>query len=85
MRKLIILLYLAIFLAGQATAKEKPGFLKYSNDQWVDSLMKTLTLDQKIGQLFIIQAYSTQKSQKTEELIKQINQFQVGGVIFMQG
>lgn len=47
--------------------------------------MKTLTPDQKIGQLFMIQAYSTQKSQKTEELIRQINQFQVGGVIFMQG
>lgn len=85
MKKLTILLYLAFFLAGTTSAKEKPGFLKYSNDQWVDSLMKTLTLDQKIGQLFMIQAYSTQKSQKTEELIKQINQFQVGGVIFMQG
>jgi len=85
MRKLTILLYLVTFLVGTTTAKEKPGFLKYSNDQWVDSLMKTLTLDQKIGQLFMIQAYSTQKSQKTEELIKQINQFQVGGVIFMQG
>jgi len=85
MKKLTILLYLAFFLAGTTSAKEKPGFLKYSNDQWVDSLMKTLTLDQKIGQLFMIQAYSTQISQKTEELIKQINQFQVGGVIFMQG
>jgi len=85
MKKLTILAYLIIFFAGTTTAKEKPGFLKYSNDQWVDSLMNTLTLDQKIGQLFMIQAYSNQKNQKTEEIIKQIIQFQVGGVIFMQG
>ena len=85
MRKLTIILYLMIFLAGITTAKEKPGFLKYSDDQWVDSLMNKLTLDQKIGQLFMIQSYSNNKNQKTEELIKQIIQFQVGGVIFMQG
>ena len=33
----------------------------------------------------MIQAYSNQKNQKTEEILKQIIQFQVGGVIFMQG
>jgi len=72
-------------LAMTTKAKENPGFLRYTNDQWVDSLMKKLTLDQKIGQLFMIQAYSTQKNQKTEELIRQITQFHVGGIIFMQG
>jgi len=84
-KKLSILICLLIFANAITSAKENPGFLKYSNDQWVDSLMKNLTLDQKIGQLFMIQAYSNQKHQQPEELIKQINQFQVGGVIFMQG
>ncbi len=85
MKKLTILICIITCLAEITVAKENPGFLKYLNDQWVDSLMKKLTLDQKIGQLFMIQAYSNQKHQKKEELIKQINQFQVGGVIFMQG
>jgi len=85
MKKLLSFFYLLIFITGIISAKEKPKFLKYSNDQWVDSLMKNLTLDQKIGQLFMIQAYSNQKYLPPEELIKQINQFQVGGVIFMQG
>jgi len=85
MRKLTILIYLTILLTVTVTAKEKPGLLKYTNDQWVDSLMNKLTIDQKIGQLFMIQAYSNNKNQKTDELIKQIIQFQVGGVIFMQG
>ncbi len=47
--------------------------------------MTKMTLDQKIGQLFIIQAYSNKKSDKTDALIKQIEQLQVGGIIFMQG
>lgn len=66
-------------------AEENPDFLKYSTDQWVDSLMKKLTINQKIGQLFMIQAYSNKKNEQPEELLKLINEFQVGGVIFMQG
>jgi beta-glucosidase-like glycosyl hydrolase/CubicO group peptidase (beta-lactamase class C family) len=85
MKRLAILISLVFFFAEITVAKENPRFLNYSNDQWVDSLMKKLTLDQKIGQLFMVQAYSTRKFQKTDELIKQIKQFQVGGVIFMQG
>jgi beta-glucosidase-like glycosyl hydrolase len=85
MKKISILLYLLLFLSGITTAKENPGLLKYSNDQWVDSLMKKLTLDQKIGQLFMIQAYSNTKHQQPEKIIQQIAEFQVGGVIFMQG
>ena len=67
------------------SAQAIPRFLQNENDQWVDSLMNKMTIEQKIGQLFIIQAYSNGKHEKTDELIEQINQFQVGGVIFMQG
>lgn len=85
MRQFIILAYLLLLLNGIVLAKENPGFMKYSSDQWVDSVMKTMTVDQKIGQLFMIQAYSDAKRQKTAELLTQINKFQVGGIIFMQG
>jgi beta-glucosidase-like glycosyl hydrolase/CubicO group peptidase (beta-lactamase class C family) len=47
--------------------------------------MNKLSLDQKIGQLFMIQAYSNLKNPNTEDLIKLVNHFQVGGIIFMQG
>jgi len=85
MKQLLIIALLALNLSVIAGSKQNPEFIKFINDQWVDSLMKKMTVDQKIGQLFMIQAYSSLKQQKTEELLKQINQFQVGGVIFMQG
>ncbi len=85
MRHSIAIFFILIISFGITNAKEKPTFLKYADDRWVDSLMMKLTLKQKIGQLFMVQAYSDKKSGQTDELLEQIAQFQVGGVIFMQG
>jgi beta-N-acetylhexosaminidase len=81
-KSIILILILA---TGYCNAQQEPAFLKKINDPWVDSLMNKLSLDQKIGQLFMIQAYSNKKNQSTDDLIKLVDQFQVGGVIFMQG
>ncbi len=80
----IILSFLCLF-SGIAKAKENPGFLKDPSQHWVDSIMKKMTIEQKIGQLFMIQAYSVKKYEQTEELIELIHKYEVGGVIFMQG
>jgi beta-glucosidase-like glycosyl hydrolase/CubicO group peptidase (beta-lactamase class C family) len=85
MKRLIVIVFIFLNIHVIATDRQSPKLIKHTDDQWVDSLMKKLTLDQKIGQLFMIQAYSNLKYQKTEELLRQIDQFQVGGVIFMQG
>jgi len=76
---------LLVFFFGQIKAQVNPEFLKYSADRWVDSVMNSMNLEQKIGQLFMIQAYSNGKYEQPEELIAQIKKFQVGGIIFMQG
>jgi beta-glucosidase-like glycosyl hydrolase/CubicO group peptidase (beta-lactamase class C family) len=80
----VILSFLILF-SGITSAKENPGFLTSAGDQWVDSVMKKMTLEQKIGQLFMIQAYSVKKHQQAEELLELIRKYEVGGVIFMQG
>ena len=85
MKIYITTLLILILAIGYSPAQQNPPFLKETSDPWVDSLMNKLTLDQKIGQLFMIQAYSNLKNPHTEDLIKLVNQFQVGGIIFMQG
>ncbi len=85
MKIYITILGILILVSGHCSAQQNPPFHKDSNDPWVDSIMSKLNLDQKIGQLFMIQAYSNLKNQKTDELIKLINEYQVGGIIFMQG
>ncbi|HAQ18813.1 MAG TPA: serine hydrolase [Prolixibacteraceae bacterium] len=85
MKKISRLLFFLILLSGISQAQEKPDFLKHNKDQWVDSLMIKMTLDQKIGQLFMIQAYSNKNDQHVEELIQLVRNYGIGGVIFMQG
>lgn len=52
---------------------------------WADSVMKTLSTDEKIGQLFMIPAYSNLDSNHTRDILRYINQYHVGGLIFFQG
>ena len=80
-----LLLFFLMICSELISAQTIPRFLQNGNDLWVDSLMNKMTTEQKIGQLFIIQAYSNGKHEQVSELISQINQFQVGGIIFMQG
>jgi len=56
-----------------------------TEQSWVDSVFNSLTLDQKIGQFFMIATYSNRNEayyRQTEQLIQN---HQVGGLIFFQG
>ncbi len=61
-----------------------PEFLDL-NAQWVDSIYNNLTLKEKIGQLFMIAAYSNKDQDHTQEISSLINDYKVGGLIFFQG
>lgn len=53
--------------------------------RWVDSIMNVMSLEEKIGQLFMVQAYSN-KDEEHESFIKEmISKYHVGNLIFMQG
>ena len=54
-------------------------------DNWIDEKMSELSLRQKIGQLFMVAAYSNKGQRHIDQLSKQINEFGLGGVIFFQG
>ena len=87
MTKSIYALFILSFflLTGHISFGQKdPAFLKYMNDQWVDSTLQHMSIDQKIGQLFIVQAYSKQNS-TIDKPLDEIKKFQAGGIIFMQG
>ena len=53
-------------------------------EQWVDSVYRNLSDEERIGQLFMVAAYSKNSSdhQAIERLIKKYN---IGGLLFMQG
>ncbi|MGF1555193.1 MAG: glycoside hydrolase family 3 N-terminal domain-containing protein [Paucihalobacter sp.] len=52
---------------------------------WVDSTYKSMTLEEKIGQLFMVQVFSDKNESHKSEILKQIKEQHIGGVIFSKG
>lgn len=53
--------------------------------QWVDSIYAAMTLDERIGQLFMIRAHSDKGAEYAEKVARQIQKYQVGSLCFFQG
>lgn len=69
-------------------AQIQPPFQNPECEHWADSVIKTLSPDERIGQLFMVAAYSdTSEKHKDdkEKLVKLIDEDKIGGVIFFKG
>jgi len=66
---------------------ERTTFFKDSDveTRWVDSIYNKMSLDEKVGQLFMISAYSNRDSTETKSIDKLVQDYKVGGLIFFQG
>lgn len=54
-------------------------------ERWVDSIYNSLTLDQRIGQLFMVATYSGGEKYNQPLIEQLIREQHIGGLIFMQG
>ncbi len=87
MKRNIVLVFL-IFLGFILQAQNVDPLIKkdsYGQQIWVDSILKSMTIDEKIGQLFMIQAYSNKDLRHKVEIENLIKKYHIGGLIFMQG
>ena len=66
---------------------ERKNFFKDSDTEtrWVDSIYNQMTLEEKVGQLFMVAAYSNKDTTHTNAIEKLIRNQKIGGVIFFQG
>jgi beta-N-acetylhexosaminidase len=88
MKKTRIFPFLSLLFIGIQSGfgqTAKPEFLQYTNSKWVDSVMNTLSLEEKIGQLIMVAAYSNKGNKHKEEILKLIEEQKIGGLIFFQG
>jgi beta-glucosidase-like glycosyl hydrolase/CubicO group peptidase (beta-lactamase class C family) len=53
--------------------------------KWVDSIYSAMSLDEKIGQLFMVAAYSNKDDAHFNSIKKLITDNKIGGLIFFQG
>ncbi|WP_338410113.1 glycoside hydrolase family 3 N-terminal domain-containing protein [uncultured Flavobacterium sp.] len=54
-------------------------------ERWVDSIYKQLTFEEKVGQLFMVAAYSNKNENYHTEIDSLILKYKIGGLIFFQG
>ena len=58
---------------------------KDAQKKWVDSVYVSLTLKEKIGQLYMVQIFSNQDEKTKNTIVKQIQDYNLGGVIYSTG
>lgn len=56
-----------------------------NQQQWVDSTYKTMTLEEKVGQLFMVDLFSSDPKEKIDKIKALITDYHIGGIIFSKG
>ena len=64
---------------------EHTGMMLPVESTWVDSVFNTLSLQEKIGQLFMVSAYSNKGQEHHQKIMQLIKDYNIGGLIFFQG
>ena len=64
---------------------QTPIFKNNRSSQWADSVLKTMSYEEKIGQLFMVATWSNRDSVHTNYILKLIDSLHIGGLIFFQG
>jgi len=80
----VFILFLVLFSCNKKEVLEKSSENR-NQKKWVDSIYNKMTLKEKVGQLFMIAAYSNKDQKHLDTIQKQIKEFGVGGLVFFQG
>lgn len=78
MRYILLFLFTTPFLVAQ----------KHSNlpqEKWVDSVYNQFSFEEKVGQLFMVAAYSNKDESHNKAIDELVEKYKVGGLIFFQG
>ncbi|GAB5563185.1 MAG: glycoside hydrolase family 3 N-terminal domain-containing protein [Winogradskyella sp.] len=53
--------------------------------QWVDSVYNVLSVKEKIGQLFMVQAMSKNSEKENNKIVQLVKEYKIGGIIYSLG
>ena len=85
MRFFIIVLFFAFQAASAQQARVFSDYTTENEKKWVDSIYNNLSFDERVGQLFMVAAYSNKDSTHVKAIDKLVTDYKVGGLIFFQG
>jgi len=83
----LLLVLLLIFSVNQCYSQQNPLATKDVLQQkaWVDSIYNNMNLQEKIGQLFMVDVFSNQSEKETAKIKDLIKDQYIGGILFSKG
>ncbi len=77
---------LFVFFPAQPLAKSfGNGVLVYQDNLWASKILAEMTVEEKIGQLFMVATYSNRSEAEYRTVESQIQKYNLGGIAFFQG
>lgn len=75
----------SLFLVS-SFSRDEASFMNTNNrSKWVDSIYTNMTIQERVGQLFMVAAYSNRDKNHTDSIQNFIETYNIGGLIFFQG
>ncbi|MCB2408457.1 glycoside hydrolase family 3 N-terminal domain-containing protein [Hymenobacter lucidus] len=82
---LLILAVTGLIISSSAPRDKDVRPISAAEQTWVDSVFATLTPDQRLGQLFMVAAYSNKDKKHAQRIDELVKVYGVGGLMFLQG
>ena len=74
-----------LILSIVTTAQKAPDFLTQYNKEWVENTLKSMTIDEKIGQLFMPRGNYSGKGYDQQKIMNWVKEYYLGGIVFFAG
>ncbi len=88
MKKILPILFLFLTCSLLFSQEKNPLIVKddfQNQKKWVDSIYAKMSLQEKVGQLFMADVFSSDPKEKTDKIKDLISNYYIGGVIFSKG
>lgn len=88
MKKLLFAGFAILFCFPVISQEINPLILKddfQNQKKWVDSIYQNMTIQEKLGQLFMVDIFSSDPQAKIDKIKNLISNYHIGGVIFSKG
>ncbi len=79
------LLFLWIFILGFNGLMAQKSIIYKGDTAWANAKLAEMNLDEKLGQLFMVAAYSNKNEAHKNEILSLVKKEKIGGLIFFQG
>ena len=88
MRHFLTLFFLIVSISisfSQNTSLSEVNSKEITQKIWVDSIYNQFSFEEKVGQLFMVAAYSNKDEAHNKSIDKLVEDYKIGGLIFFQG